>query len=248
MLLFCAMTVDEKNGNSGLIQALFNVGAHLGYSKGRRHASMKSFIFGSKGRTDIIDLTKVEKVMEESLTFVRALGSQGKRVLFVGGKPETRTLVKSAAEEIDMPFVAGRWLGGTLTNFSEIKKRIKRLHELTGDRDAGVLVQKYTKKERVLIDREIADLEEKFSGISSMDRLPDALVVVDTRAEDAAVKEANLLHIPVIGIMNSDCDRNLVSHPIIGNDSSRGSVQFFLDAIVKAYQSGTSGAVTKEAA
>lgn len=234
---------EAKNG--GLIQALFNVGAHLGYSKGRRHASMKSFIFGSKGRTDIIDLTKVEKVMEETLAFVRAQGAVGKKILFVGGKPEVRAIVKLAAEDLDMPFVAGRWLGGTLTNFTEIKKRIKRLAELTTDRDAGTLIQKYTKKERVLIDREIADLETKFGGISSLERLPDALVVVDTRAEDAAVREANLLTIPVIGIMNSDCDRSKVSHPLIGNDSARESVQFFLTAIVNAYREGTKGAVAE---
>ena len=232
-------------GGSDLIGTLFKVGAHFGYSKGRRHASMKSFIFGTKGRTDIIDLAKSEKVMQETLAFLRAQGAVGKRILFVGGKPEIRTLVSAAAEELDMPYVAGRWLGGTLTNFAEIKKRTKRLAELTGDRDAGTLVQKYTKKERVLIDREIADLEAKFSGIASLERLPDALVVVDTRAEDAAVREANLLHIPVVGIMNSDCDRSKVQHPLIGNDSARESVQFFLSAIVSAYRDGTKGAVAE---
>lgn len=241
------MNMDEKSAQKGgLITALFNVGAHLGYSKGRRHASMKSLIFGSKGKTDIIDLTKTEKILEETLAFVRAQGAHSKTLLFVGGKPEVQSLVRGAAEELDMPFVAGRWLGGTLTNFSEIKKRLKRLAELTSDRDAGVLVQKYTKKERVLIDREIADLEEKFGGIAELERVPDVLVAVDTRAEAIAVREAVAVGIPVVGIMNSDCDRSVVSHPIVGNDAARESVQFFLQQVVDAYREGTKGTVATD--
>lgn len=237
------MTAEEKtNLGGGLITALFNVGAHLGYSKARRHASMKSFIFGSKGKTDIIDLTKVEGVMKETLAFVRAQGAAGKKVLFVGGKPEIRDLVRASAEELDMPYVAGRWLGGTLTNFTEIKKRINRLVELTGDREAGTLAKKYTKRERVLIDREIAKLEENFNGLLGLERVPDALVVVDTKAESIAVNEAKHVNIPVVGIMNSDCDRAQVSHPLIGNDASRESVQFFLRQVVDAYREGTKGA------
>lgn len=239
-------TEEKTTSQGGLVKALFNVGAHLGYSKGRRHASMKSFIFGSKGRTDIIDLTKTEKMLEEALEFVRAQGAQNKKVLFVGGKPEIRDVVRRVAEELDMPYVAGRWLGGTMTNFAEMKKRINRLAELTGERDAGTLAQKYTKKERILIDREIADLEEKFSGISSMERVPDVVVVVDTRAEDTAVREANTLKIPVVGIMNSDCDRSLVTYPIVGNDAARESVDFFLKQIVEAYQKGTQGVVKED--
>ena len=241
------MNIDEKSAEKGgLITALFNVGAHLGYSKGRRHASMKNLIFGSKGKTDIIDLTKTEKIMEESLAFVRAQGAHSKTLLFVGGKPEVRSLVREVAEDLDMPYVAGRWLGGTLTNFTEIKKRLKRLADLTADRDAGTLVQKYTKKERLLIDREITDLEEKFGGISALERVPDVLVAVDTRAEAIAVREANTLGIPVVGIMNSDCDRGVVTHPLIGNDASRESVQFFLKQVVDAYREGAKGDVATD--
>jgi len=237
---------EVKNG--GLIGALFNVGAHIGYSRARRHASMKDSIFGSKGKTDIIDLEKTAPLLESSLAYVRALGASGKTVLFVGGKPEIRDILRESAAAVSMPFVAGRWLGGTLTNFSEIKKRINRLAELSSDRDSGVLAQKYTKKERLLISREIEKLELNFGGLSGMERVPDALVVVDTRAEHTATLEAQTLHIPVIGIMNSDCDRTLVAHPIIGNDASRASVQFFLGNIVAAYREGTTGAVEKSTA
>lgn len=206
---------------------------------------MKPFIFGSKGRTDILDLTKTEVLLTDALAFVRSQGALQKKLLFVGGKPEVREVVKGVAESLEMPYVAGRWLGGTLTNFSEIKKRIKRLAELTADRESGVLLKKYTKKERLLIDREIVELETNFGGLSSLERIPDALVVVDTRAEDIAVREARVVHIPVIGIMNSDCDFSAVTHPIVGNDATRESIRFFLDQITNAYREGAKGEVAQ---
>ncbi len=237
------MTVQDEKAQGGLVEALFSVGAHLGYSRSRRHASMKKLVFGSKGKTDILDLTQTSALLDAALAYVRALGSSGKTILFVGGKPEARELVREAAGALGMPYVAGRWLGGTLTNFPQIKKRIERLASLTSDRDLGVLAQKYTKKERVLLDREIAKLELNFGGMSSMERLPDALVVVDTRTEQTAVKEAITLSIPVVGIMNSDCNLKDVSHPVVGNDASRQSISFFLNNVVAAYREGAQGTV-----
>jgi len=235
------------NSDSPLVEALFKVGAHFGFSRSRRHATMKPLVYGSKNRTDILDLTKTAPLMETALAFVRALGATGKVLLFVGGKPETKDYVKTAAEEIRMPHVSGRWLGGTLTNFPEIKKRVKRMQELSGEREAGTLAKKYTKKERLMIDREITRLEEKFLGITAMEKLPDALLVIDTRYESIAVAEANELGIPVVGVMNSDCDLSQVAYPIVGNDASQDAVKFFLDSIVEAYREGTKGAVAAPA-
>jgi len=232
--------------NSSLVDSLFKAGAHFGFSRSRRHATMKEYVFGSKNKTDILDLTKTAPLLEKTLTFVNGLGAHGKTMLFIGGKPEIQECVRKAAEDTGMPYVAGRWLGGTLTNFSEIKKRIKRMVELTADRESGALAKKYTKRERVMIDREIARLEGNFTGLISMDKLPDALVVVDTRCESIPVREANNLGIPVIGILNSDSDLSVVTHPIIGNDASRMSVQFFIDAIVEAFKEGRKGVVIKE--
>ncbi len=234
--------------DSALIEALFKVGAHFGFSRSRRHATMKPLVYGSKNRTDILDLTKTAPIFEAALAFLRASGATGKTVLFVGGKPETKAFVKAAAEEIKMPYVAGRWLGGTLTNFAEIKKRVKRMQELTGERETGVLAKKYTKKERLLIDREIVRLEDNFLGISGMDKLPDALIVVDTRHESIPVAEANVLGIPVVGIMNSDCDFSEIAYPIVGNDASQDAVKFFLDKIVEAYREGAKGNVAPQEA
>jgi len=231
-----------------LIEALFKVGAHFGFSRSRRHATMKPLVFGSKNRTDILDLTKTAPLFENALTFLRGLGAHSKTVLFVGGKPEMKDLVKRFAEEARMPYVAGRWLGGTLTNFVEIRKRVKLMQELTDEKEAGTLAKKYTKKERLMIDREIARLEDKFLGISAMEKLPDALVVVDTRTEAIPVSEAAALGIPVIGIMNSDCDFSVVTYPIVGNDATRESIEFFLEKIVAAYREGTKGIVAEEKA
>jgi small subunit ribosomal protein S2 len=233
----------SENETSTLVDALFKVGAHFGFSRSRRHATMKSLVYGSKNRTDILDLTKTAPLLETALTYVRGLGAHGKTIIFVGGKPEMKDSVSDAAKSITMPYVASRWLGGTLTNWNEIKRRIKRMQELTGERDTGASAKKYTKKERVLIDREIARLEGNFIGLNALEKLPDALVVVDTRHEGIAVAEAATLGIPVVGIMNSDCDFSAVTYPIVGNDASPESVRFFLDKIVEAYREGLKGMV-----
>ncbi|MBU6310592.1 30S ribosomal protein S2 [Patescibacteria group bacterium] len=225
-----------------LVEALFKVGAHFGYSRSRRHATMKHLVYGTKNKTDILDLTKTSGMLSDVLSFVEVLGRQGKMLLFVSGKPEMQSIVREAAASVAMPFVAGRWLGGTLSNFTEIKKRMNRMKELTDERESGVSAKKYTKKERLMIDREIARLEENFTGLVSMDRLPDALVVVDTKREENAVLEAKKLGIPVIGIMNSDCDLSVVSHPVVGNDASQESVRYFLAEVARAYEAGRGAA------
>ncbi len=228
---------------NGLVEALFKVGAHFGYARSRRHATMKSLVFGTKNKTDILDLTQTSVLLENTLSYVRTLGAQGKVLLFVSGKPEMTQIVRESAASINMPFVAGRWLGGTLSNFVEIKKRMNRMKELIDERDSGTSQKKYTKKERLMIDREITRLEENFAGLVSLEKIPDALVVVDTKREDNAVKEARGLSVPVIGVMNSDCDLSLVTHPVVGNDASRESVEYFLKAITTAYDEGrTKGA------
>ena len=221
-----------------IVEALFKVGAHFGYSRSRRHATMKPLVFGVKNKTDILDLTQTAPLLESALAYVGSLAAMGKTILFVSGKPEMASLVREAAASVGMPYVAGRWLGGTLSNFTEIKKRMNRMKELIEERESGTALKKYTKKERLMIDREITRLEENFSGLNGMDRLPEALVIVDTRREDNAVKEARGLGISVVGIANSDCDLSLISHPIVGNDASRDSVQYFLSEVTRAYQEG----------
>jgi len=218
-----------------MIEKLFAVGAHFGYAPSRRHPSVAPFIFGAKGGTEIFDLEKTSKALEEALAVVKTLAQGRKVVLFVGGKAEASTAIKRVAERLNQPYVASRWIGGTLTNFSEIKKRLNLLAELTAQREQGELA-KFTKHERLLIDREITLLEEVFGGIKAIQKVPDALVVVDPKKEAGAVAEARQLNVPIIALLNSDCDRAQVTHAIPANDASIETIQFVLDEIGKAYE------------
>src|SRR5581483_11202363 len=205
--------------NNPLIDKLFSVGAHFGQVASRRHASSSGYIFGAKGGVELFDLEKTASLLDAALAFVKELAASRKVILFVGGKAEASGAVMRTAQKLGAPYAASRWIGGTLTNWSEIKKRLARLSELTDMREKGELA-KFTKMERLLIDREIADLEAMFGGLRGMTKAPDALVVIDPRAESAAVTEASHLSIPVVALLNTDCDRSMIAHPIPGNDAS----------------------------
>ncbi len=219
------------------IKTLFEAGAHYGYPRARRHPTAAKYIFVTKDRTDIFDLEETEKRLEKAKQFVASLAAQGKQLLFIGGKHEALSIVKELAEKTGMPYTAGRWIGGTLTNFKNIRKRIERLTRLMQERESGEL-EKYTKRERLMIDREIEELLGRFGGLVNMTDLPAAMFVVDTRHENTAVKEANQLGIPVVGLASSDCDFSLVQYPIPANDTSIRSIRFFSDAIAEAYSEG----------
>lgn len=219
------------------IKALFDAGTHFGFGRSRRHPSAAAYLFGTKDRTDIFDLEETGRKLEAAGAFASSLSQSGKQILFVAGKNEALSIVQAAAERVGMPYVAGRWIGGTLTNFKNIRKRIERLQKLMSERESGEL-GKYTKKERLLIDREIEELLSRFGGLVTMTELPGALFVVDTRHEDTAIKEANQLNIPVIGLSSSDCDFSLVRYPIPGNDTSVRSISLVVKEIADACQEG----------
>jgi small subunit ribosomal protein S2 len=219
------------------IEAMFKVGAHFGYSRARRHASVKPFLYGSKNGVDIIDLEATAKMLDAAKKFITDLGKSGKTVLIVGTKPEIRDIVEEVAKDMESPYVTRRWIGGTLTNWSEIKKRIARLKSLSEKFSKGEL-EKYTKKERLLFERELAGLTEDFGGFASLEGAPAALLVVDPRNESIAVEEANKMRIPVIALMNSDCDVKAVTHGILANDAALASVKYFLSVLRDAYLTG----------
>ncbi|OGG79599.1 30S ribosomal protein S2 [Candidatus Kaiserbacteria bacterium RIFCSPLOWO2_01_FULL_54_13] len=224
------------------IQTLFDAGAHFALPRARRHPSASTYLFGTKDRTDLFDLEETGRRLEAARAFARA--TVGKQVLFVGGKHEVAEIVRAAAVRAGAPHVAGRWIGGTLTNFKNIRKRIDRLERLMGERERGEL-EKYTKRERLLIDREIDELLGRFGGLVTMTELPGALFVVDTRHENTAVQEANQLGIPVIGLSNSDCDFSLIQYPIPANDTSVKSVRLVCEGIADAYLEGKKVSSTK---
>lgn len=216
------------------IDELSKHGVHFGFVKGRRHPSVGAYIFGSKNKNDIFDLEKTSKKMEEALEFISKLASEKAVMLIVGGKNEAREAVKKAAEEMKLPYVAGRWIGGTLTNFPEIKKRIDRMLDLLSQKEKGELA-KYTKKERLLIDRDIERLQKFFFGLVNLHSLPKALFVVDARFESTAVAEAKRLGIPVIAVCGSDNNLSEVDYPIPANDSSRTSISYIMELVKKTY-------------
>jgi len=228
------------------IQNLFEVGAHFGYSRSRRHPSATGFIFVTKDKSDIFDLEETDRCLKKAEDFVASVAGNGKQILFVAGKNEAIKMVRDAAEKIQMPHVAGRWIGGTLTNFKEIRKRIDKLEKLRKERDAGER-DKYTKLERLMLDREITELEGRFGGLEDMKELPAALFIVDPRHESAAVSEANQLGIPVVALANSDCDFKTINYPIPANDSVVKSISFFTSAIAEAYDKNRKVSVSAEA-
>lgn len=219
------------------IESMFSAGAHFGMGRSRRHPTVSPFIFGTKNSTDILDLEKTEVMLEKAKAFIAELAKDGKVVMFVGGKKEASMAIKNSAMSLNMPYVDGRWIGGSISNFVQIRKRIERYEKLISDREKGELA-KYTKRERMLIDKEIASLEKMFYGIVSLKKAPDALFIIDPRREKNALKEALDFNIPVIALAGSDCDISTIKYPIVGNDGSKASIQFFVEEIAKAYQNG----------
>ncbi|MFZ1075614.1 MAG: 30S ribosomal protein S2 [Minisyncoccia bacterium] len=227
-----------ETANDIEFKRLFETGAHFGQVKSRRHPSMKPYMAGMKGRQEIIDLVQTVEQLEAAKTAVSALAKEGKTILFVGGKVEIAALVKKSANEISAPYVAARWLGGTISNWSEIKKRIDRLAELHDTSATGALAKQHTKLELLKMGREKKRLEERLDGITLMTKRPDALLVVDTKHEKHAVKEANDAGIPVIGIMSSDCNLKEAAFPIVANDTSRETVKLILSELTDAFKKG----------
>lgn len=217
---------------------MFAAGAHFGFHKSRRHPSTTPYIFGTKQGSDIFDLTETSALLEQAKAVMMEAGKNGKTVLFVGTKNETAVRVKAAADLIEMPYVTNRWIGGLLTNFGEMRKRFDRLTLLRSEKESGELERKYTKKERVVIGREVDKLTFNFGGVCALERTPDLMVVVDPRHDHIAVTEASDVKIPVIGIMSSDSNVKKVTHPVLVNDALVASVELTLRELTESYASG----------
>lgn len=238
-------TTQPTTPPEGLIERMFRAGAHFGFSKSRRHPSVSAYLYGNKQGFDIFDLEKTSVLLADASAFLKEAGAQGKRVLVVGTKEEVLALTKSEAAKAGLPFVMNRWVGGTLTNFTEIKKRMEYLLSLRKDKESGELDRKFTKKERVMLGREMDRLETNFGGMLEMEQTPHILVVVDPRYEAIAVAEARQSGIPVVGIMSSDCNMREVTKPVILNDAHRASVSLALSELLGAYVAGRATYVPK---
>lgn len=221
------------------VEALFAAGTHIGYSKARQNPRMKEFIFGVRNNVEIFDLALTDEKLAEAEEFLKSLGREGKQVLWVGSKPSAKMHIEQAAQALGMPYVSLRWLGGTLTNMKIFEQRLSHWDRLEKELESGGF-DKYVKKERLLKMVELRKLSRMFGGLKSMKSLPAALVVVDPAEEKTAVSEARRKKIPIIALLNSDCNPEGILHPIPGNDNVSSSIALILERLKDAYTSGRS--------
>jgi len=221
-----AKKVDFKITPEEMAQA----GLHFGHRTSRVHPKMIPYLYGVRNTVHIIDLEKTKEKLEEALKFIQELIIEKKILFIVGTKIQVKDLVKDMATECKLPYVNERWLGGTFTNFETIKKRIEYFKDLERKKAEGEL-EKYTKMERAGIDRELKDFDFKFEGIKNLERLPDAIFVLDMKKETTAVKEARMKGIKVIGISDTNCDPTLADFPIPANDDAIPSLKYILEKV-----------------
>jgi small subunit ribosomal protein S2 len=230
------------------MKELLEAGVHFGHQVRRWNPKMKEFIFGERNGIYIIDLQKTQRMFKEAMKFITGLTSEGsnKTVLFVGTKRQAQDAIKEESLRCNQYYINQRWLGGLLTNFQTIQKSIKRYKEIEAMQADG-RIEHYAKKERLQIERERLALEKNLSGIKDMKRLPDLIFVIDTNKEEIAVKEANILGIPVVAVVDTNCTPEGVDYVIPGNDDALRAVRLFAARIADAILEGQQLAQQKEA-
>jgi small subunit ribosomal protein S2 len=219
------------------MKELLEAGVHFGHQTRRWNPKMKEYIFGERNGIHIIDLQKTLKMFREASRFVSDLSAQGKAVLFVGTKRQAQEAVAEEAKKCGAFFVNHRWLGGTLTNWATLQKSIKRLKLLKAMIEDGRMEQ-LSKKERARLDREMKGLQQNLEGIENMSQLPDAMFVIDSNAEEIAVKEARRMGVPVVSVVDTNCDPDVVDWIIPGNDDALRAIRLFTSKISESVTEG----------
>jgi small subunit ribosomal protein S2 len=217
------------------IKELLEAGVHFGHQTRRWNPRMRRFIFGEREGIHIIDLLQTEELLKQATDFVTEVAAKGGVILFVGTKKQARDSIEQWAERCEMPYVNRRWLGGLLTNFHTIRKRIQRLHELRELKEGGRLDLLPT-KERMSMEAELRKLEYNLGGVADMQRLPDAVVIIDLKTEEIALREAERLEIPIIGLVDTNCDPGPVSYVIPGNDDAIRSCELVIGTLGEAIE------------
>lgn len=228
------------------IKALLEAGVHFGHKTSRWHPKMAPYIHSKRQDSHIIDLTKTVDALEKALPFITKVVASGKPVLFVGTKKQAKEAVRAAAESCGQPYVTERWIGGMLTNVTTTNAQIKKLRDLERRMLNGDLVKRYNKLEVQRYQEEIDSLNNKYSGIKELSGKPGAVIVLDTLVDANAIREANNLHIPVVGVVDTNADPGAVSYAIPGNDDAIKGTQLLLDYFVAAVREA--GATKKEVA
>ena len=222
------------------IQTLLDAGAHFGHQTRRWNPKMKPYIFGSRGDIYIIDLKKTLLGLDDAYTFISETARKGGTILFVGTKKQAQEPISEAANRCGMPYVNARWLGGMLTNFVTIRTRVNRMEELEAMETDGRMAL-LPKKEQILLRKELGKLQTNLNGIRNMKKVPDAIFIIDPRRETIAVLEAHKLDIPVIAIVDTNCDPDVVDYPIPGNDDAIRAIELVVGLMANAFIEGRQG-------
>lgn len=228
------MTNENKKTivSEELAKEMFKAGVHFGHKNGNHHPKMDPYIHGIKNNIQIINLEETMRGLERALDFIKEIIEKGGKILFVGIRPQSQLILKETAERCKMPYVSLRWIGGLLTNFKTIRKRIDHFIGLEKKREDGEL-KKYTKKEQKAFDKEIDKLNKNFGGLKSLDKLPDAIFVLGVKEHITAIKEAKIKKIPVISLVDTDSNPTLVDYIIPANDEAVSAIKFMLDQVEK---------------
>lgn len=219
------------------LEKLLEAGAHFGHQTRRWNPRMAEFIYGQEEGIHIFDLTKTKSCLEEALNFLTSSIKEGKIVLLLGTKKQAKEKIAEIAKEAGLPYITERWLGGTLTNFEQVQRSIRKMSE-TKEKMAAGEFKDYTKKERLMIERDIERMERFLGGISGLTKTPDILFIVDTHKEIGAVKEANKVKVPVVGIVDTNANPDLVDFPIPMNDDASKATDYVLELVKEAILEG----------
>ena len=219
------------------LEKLIEAGAHFGHQSRRWNPKMDEYLYGIQDGVHVFDLTKTKVELEKALDFLTKTAEEGKVILFLGTKKQAKAKIKEVAEEVGAPYVNERWLGGTLTNFGQIKKSIDKLKKMKEKKDAGEY-KVFTKKERGLLDREIERLERFFGGISNLTEVPHALFVIDIKREFGALIESTQAGLDTVAIVDSNCDPSKVDYPIPMNDDATQALEYVLELVKEAILEG----------
>ncbi len=227
------MTSESTNKINLNTEEMAKAGVNFGHTVSKLHPKMKDYVAGIKNNVHMIDLEKSKEELEKALNFIANLSKDNKVILFVGTKIQIKEIVRKTAEICKMPYVTERWLGGTFTNFDTILKRVDYFKEMEAKKNSGEL-EKYTKKERIKINKELDSLKTKFEGIKNMVKLPEAVIIFDLRKDDTCAREAKRKNIPIVGIVDTNIDPALADHLIPANDDAISSIAYILDKIKEA--------------
>lgn len=216
---------------------LLKSGMHFGHQKSRWHPKMKPYIFGVRNGVHIVDLERTVEQLEKALEYTRSLAAAGKVVLFVGTKRQAQPLVKAAAESCGMPFLTERWIGGLLTNFDETKQRIKKYKNLKLQIASGE-IEKYTKKEQLDLIKSVAKMDRYLAGLTNLDKMPDAMFIIDMRVCKTAVNEGLRTNVPIIGVCDTNVNPDDATFIIPANDDAVNSIRVISDLMAEAVNEG----------